>query len=274
MTLLPEPDSPTMPSVLAPLERERQPVDGLDQAVVGREVDAAGRGRRGKRSDRTAAAVRRPARAGRRGHVTVFPIGAALPPSGSLGRARTVSRRYRSRRRQRVPSPAWPDGRVASHPVERTRHDVVSTGSAEPDPRVDHRVQDVDDEVRDDDEEGGEQGHAKDDRQVLIADRVDGELAEAVEAERRLGQDGAAEQTTEVQPEDGDDRRQRRAQGVLRRSPCVRAGPWPGRCGRSPRPWSRACWPGSAGRTGRRTGRPEQIHGRIRFCAQLERIAR
>ena len=40
VTLLPEPDSPTMPRRLAPLELERQPVDRLDHAVVGREVHA------------------------------------------------------------------------------------------------------------------------------------------------------------------------------------------------------------------------------------------
>ena len=38
VTDLPEPDSPTMPRVLPRSMLKRQPVDGLDQAVVGREV--------------------------------------------------------------------------------------------------------------------------------------------------------------------------------------------------------------------------------------------
>jgi hypothetical protein len=38
VTDLPEPDSPTMPRGLAALDVEGEPVDGLHQAVVGREV--------------------------------------------------------------------------------------------------------------------------------------------------------------------------------------------------------------------------------------------
>ena len=40
VTLLPEPDSPTMPSVLPRSRLNENAVHGLDQAVVGREVDA------------------------------------------------------------------------------------------------------------------------------------------------------------------------------------------------------------------------------------------
>ena len=42
LTLLPEPDSPTMPERLPRLDRVRDPVDRLDDAVVGLEVDPAG----------------------------------------------------------------------------------------------------------------------------------------------------------------------------------------------------------------------------------------
>ena len=38
-TLLPQPDSPTIPSVSPLLDGERGPVDRLDDAVVGVEVD-------------------------------------------------------------------------------------------------------------------------------------------------------------------------------------------------------------------------------------------
>ena len=41
-TLLPEPDSPTMPSAWPVLDRVGDAVDGLDDAVVGVEVDLAG----------------------------------------------------------------------------------------------------------------------------------------------------------------------------------------------------------------------------------------
>ena len=37
VTLFPQPDSPTIASVLPLLDRERQPVDRLDEAVVGLE---------------------------------------------------------------------------------------------------------------------------------------------------------------------------------------------------------------------------------------------
>src|SRR3954453_18290856 len=79
-----------------------------------------------------------------------------------------------------------------------------AAGSVVPDARVDDRVEDVDDEVGHDDEEGTDQGYADDDRQVLLVDRVDGELADPLEAERVLGEDRAAEQSAEVEPEDRD----------------------------------------------------------------------
>ena len=39
VTLLPEPDSPTMPSTLPRSSVERHAVDGADDAVLGRELD-------------------------------------------------------------------------------------------------------------------------------------------------------------------------------------------------------------------------------------------
>src|SRR5689334_12045316 len=78
---------------------------------------------------------------------------------------------------------------------------VVS--SAQPHARVDDAVQQVDDQVHDDDEAGGEQGHAQDHRQVAGANRAEREVAEAAQVVDRLGEDGAAEECAEVQAEDG-----------------------------------------------------------------------
>src|SRR5215475_485605 len=60
-------------------------------------------------------------------------------------------------------------------------------GSRQPYPRVDHCVENVDDEVGDHDEERGEEGHAHDRRQVQQRNRLHGELPEAAEAEHPLG---------------------------------------------------------------------------------------
>ena len=97
VTLFPEPDSPTMPSVRPRSTRERDAVDRLDDAVPCLEARRAGRGSRG------------------------------------------------------VPSV--------------------------PHPRVEERVEDVDEDVRGDDEEGAEEDGALDRRQVGVDDRVVGVAA-------------------------------------------------------------------------------------------------
>ncbi len=56
--------------------------------------------------------------------------------------------------------------------------------------------------------------HAENDRQVESTDGLNGKFTQARKAEHLLGEDGAAEETTEVEAEDGDDRRHHRAHGV------------------------------------------------------------
>src|SRR5450631_1704262 len=87
--------------------------------------------------------------------------------------------------------------------------------SAVPHSGVNDGVEHVDDDVRHDQEDCPDDDHAHDDRQVELVDRIDRQLAQALQAEGLLGEDGAAEQTAEVEAEDGDDRGERGAQGVL-----------------------------------------------------------
>ena len=65
-----------------------------------------------------------------------------------------------------------------------------------------------------DDEERAEQHGALDHRQVALLDRVVGEPADAGDVEDGLGEDRAAEQDADVEPEDRDDRRDRAAHAV------------------------------------------------------------
>src|SRR3954453_20314541 len=81
-------------------------------------------------------------------------------------------------------------------------------------PWVEERVRDVHDQVEQDDEEGGEQDRALDLRQVEPLDRVVAVTADARDVEHRLGQDRAAEQDAQVEPEDRHDRRDRAPHAV------------------------------------------------------------
>src|SRR3954447_24601914 len=94
-----------------------------------------------------------------------------------------------------------------------TRRSFTSSRGVEPDElsgifhaRVEERVDDVDDQVEQDDEERGEQHRALDLRQVEPLDRVVAVAADAGDVEHRLGQDRAAEQDAEVESEDRHDR--------------------------------------------------------------------
>src|SRR4051812_4658485 len=72
------------------------------------------------------------------------------------------------------------------------------------DPRVEERVEDVDDHAGQGDAEREEQRRPLDRRQVVPVDGVEGQAADAVDAEHRLGQDRAAHQHADVDAEDGD----------------------------------------------------------------------
>src|SRR3954466_1823769 len=78
-----------------------------------------------------------------------------------------------------------------------------------PHTRVEERVDDVDDQVEEDDEEGAHEDRPLDGRQVALLDGVEGEAADAGDVEDGLGENSPAEQDPEVEAEDRDDRRDR-----------------------------------------------------------------
>src|SRR6201991_4728671 len=85
-----------------------------------------------------------------------------------------------------------------------TRRSMTSSSGAAisvPHSRIDERVQDVDDEGHDHDEEGAEQHGALDHRQVRVRDRIVGVAPDALDVEDRLSEDRAAEQDADVQAE-------------------------------------------------------------------------
>src|ERR1700754_2757680 len=84
-----------------------------------------------------------------------------------------------------------------------------------PHARVEERVDDVDDQVQEDDEEGAHEDRALHGRQVALLNGVEGEASDAGDVEDGLGEDSPAEQDPEVEAEDGDDRRDGRAHAVL-----------------------------------------------------------
>src|SRR4051812_6635320 len=94
------------------------------------------------------------------------------------------------------------------------RSSTSRSDNSVPHARVEERVEDVDHQVQGDDEEGPDDDDALHRRQVGLLDRVEREAPDAGDVEHRLGEDGAAEQDAEVEAEDGDDRRDRRAHAM------------------------------------------------------------
>ena len=81
--------------------------------------------------------------------------------------------------------------------------DLEQTASGTTHPRVEESVDEVDDRVRDDDEERGVDDGRQDHRQVEVLQRVEGQLADAVQAEHDLReQRAAADERAEVEPEE------------------------------------------------------------------------
>src|SRR6188768_1287281 len=69
----------------------------------------------------------------------------------------------------------------------------------QPDPWIERRIQDVDQEVDDDDDRHDDEQVGDDHRPVEDADRVDQELAHARPGEDALGDDGESDQEAELQ---------------------------------------------------------------------------
>src|SRR5436190_7661269 len=85
----------------------------------------------------------------------------------------------------------------------RTSSSAMSVAYA----RVQEGVGDIDDQVRDDDEERAEEDRALDHRQVGVVDAGVGQPADARDVEDDLGENRAAEQDADVEAEDRHDRR-------------------------------------------------------------------
>src|SRR5436190_14261179 len=86
-----------------------------------------------------------------------------------------------------------------------------SRAKSVPHARVEEGVDDVHDQVQQDDEERAHEHRALDGVEVALLDGVVGQAADAGDVEDRLGEDRPAEEDAEIQPEDGDDRRDGRA---------------------------------------------------------------
>src|SRR5581483_7163444 len=71
------------------------------------------------------------------------------------------------------------------------------------DARVNQRVDQIDEKVDEDENERSEHDEALDHRIVALADRLDKELADAVEIENLLGHHEPAHQERELEAEDG-----------------------------------------------------------------------
>src|SRR5579859_5616133 len=85
--------------------------------------------------------------------------------------------------------------------------------SRRPHPRVEPRVGDVDERVREHDEERAVDHRGHDHRQIEVGQRLVGQEPDAVDREHDLGeQRAAADQDPEVQPEQADERDHRGAQ--------------------------------------------------------------
>src|SRR5687767_8161157 len=85
---------------------------------------------------------------------------------------------------------------------------------ADPDARVEDRVQEVNYEVGEDDERRPDQSDRGDDGQVEVADGADGDLSQTWKREDALGDDRAAQEVGNVQAGRGHDGRQTGAQSV------------------------------------------------------------
>src|SRR5215207_6482550 len=108
-----------------------------------------------------------------------------------------------------APSSVWKWTR-RSRTESRGSFAGLAIGSV-PDPRVEERVGDVDDEVQDDDEERREDDGALDRRHVPPGDRGVGQPPDARDVEHGFGEDRAAEQYAQVDAEDRHERRDSRA---------------------------------------------------------------
>src|SRR5215208_517408 len=123
-----------------------------------------------------------------------------------------------------TPSTAWT---VPSSVAKSTFRSLISSRGpairalgAQPDPRVQHRVDDVHHRAEDDYEERTEHGDHQDGGHVELLDRVSRILPHPLKVEDRLREDRTApDHGREIEAEQGDDRDQRVAQHVVDQDP-------------------------------------------------------
>src|SRR5262245_47529054 len=129
---------------------------------------------------------------------------AAPTPQRSRARRRHITRRAGSR-----------PGRAATTSASSIRVGALNASSCGANPRIDEADYQVHEQVHPDDEERQEHHGALDHREVLIADRLDGERGHTRPREDRLGDDGAAQELAELQDQHGDQGNARVAADVL-----------------------------------------------------------
>ena len=162
------------------------------------------------------------------------PAAAASAPAG--GRA-ARPRRGRAGRR------AAPRRRGRSEPGRSGRR---APRLGQPDPGVEHPVEQVDDQVDDHEAAGQREDVGHDEREVELLDGLDGQVSDPAPGEDRLDDDRAAEQVADVEPEDRDQRDRGVLERVLRTT-FARAAPCCARSGRTARRARRASASGPAG---------------------------
>src|SRR6185295_17196236 len=91
---------------------------------------------------------------------------------------------------------------------------IAAPSLVETDPRIDEPIEDVDEEIAEDEAHGDQQHDTLHERVVAGEDRVHHQAADAGQREDVLGDDGAADQRAELEPEHGDHRDQGVAQDV------------------------------------------------------------
>src|SRR5512140_233188 len=92
---------------------------------------------------------------------------------------------------------------------------VIGRPSCEPDPRVQERVRDVDDQVHHDVDDRDDDDHALDDDVVATLDRLRDRPPDSRKVEDRLREHGPGEKAAEREPDHRDDRQERVAHPVL-----------------------------------------------------------
>src|SRR5471032_162322 len=122
------------------------------------------------------------------------------------------------------PSTAWT--RPFSVRKETSRPRTSRSGEAPSgttDPRIEQRVDEVDDRIRQDDEEGGVDDRRENHGQVEVLQRVERQLADPVQPEHDLGQERpTSDERSEVEAEEADERDQRRPQRMTEHHPLLR----------------------------------------------------